>query len=189
MIPFHVMQEIQEKIMRGYYDEDLEDADFIRDVSEVCNNISEKYNDICNSFPDIFSNYYELKDYYAEEYPYLRYRDIVWVKMADMKRNHNDDEISEFVKSLKYDEFLKTIYWKNIKEDKTYFSDKCELCGSKEKLHVHHRNYDNHGLEHKREVQDNDLMVVCETCHKKIHGFIICKYGVFMDKEKLKTTK
>jgi len=43
---------------------------------------------------------------------------------------------------------------------------KCELCGKKKNLHVHHTTYENHGLEH---IHLNDLMVLCKICHAKFH--------------------
>jgi len=41
----------------------------------------------------------------------------------------------------------------------------CEKCGSPVRLKVHHLNYQNLGNEKKE-----DIMVLCESCHKEIHG-------------------
>lgn len=41
---------------------------------------------------------------------------------------------------------------------------KCSKCGIRQKLHVHHLNYDRLG----NELQ-SDLMVVCNNCHNWFH--------------------
>lgn len=41
----------------------------------------------------------------------------------------------------------------------------CQLCNSKDKtLNVHHRTYERRGNE-----QNNDIIVLCEDCHRKFH--------------------
>ena len=42
---------------------------------------------------------------------------------------------------------------------------KCCKCGTKEKLHIHHLNYDSVFNERAK-----DLITLCEDCHKKEHG-------------------
>jgi phage terminase large subunit GpA-like protein len=41
---------------------------------------------------------------------------------------------------------------------------KCQACGSRNKLHVHHNTYDRF----KRELM-SDLTGVCDSCHRRIH--------------------
>lgn len=41
----------------------------------------------------------------------------------------------------------------------------CELCKSEEKIHVHHKTYENLYNENLE-----DLMVLCSTCHRQIHN-------------------
>ena len=75
---------------------------------------------------------------------------------------------------LTYDEFLNTEYWLIISQ---YLKFKrnftCEDCGKKYsifgQLNIHHLTYDRHGREHLEEVQDEDLLVLCEQCHKNRH--------------------
>lgn len=46
---------------------------------------------------------------------------------------------------------------------------KCEVCQSKEDLHVHHLTYENLYNE-----KDEDLILVCKSCHFSIHkGYFI----------------
>ena len=67
-----------------------------------------------------------------------------------------------------YAEFLKTKYWAKVsarvlKRDKR----RCKMCGSKKDLNVHHKTYANHF----RELSHmDDLITLCRTCHKKVHG-------------------
>ena len=81
-------------------------------------------------------------------------------------------------------QYYKTKHWKNLRNKIAYGDDaKCEICGAHRwenykigkkkgqrkpkpvnKLHLHHKNYDNLGHE-KRE----DLMLLCDSCHKLGH--------------------
>ena len=75
------------------------------------------------------------------------------------------------IHTLTYDEFLQTLYWKAIAAYKRKQKDyKCELCGSSQKLNVHHKTYIIHGVEHNSEVIEKDLMLICEKCHGDIHN-------------------
>lgn len=80
-------------------------------------------------------------------------------------------EIQSVVSNMEYGDFLKTLYWKTIsaivKEDS---GNKCSKCGSTENLEVHHKTYDNHGLEHLKSIQDSDLTCICHKCHSKEHN-------------------
>jgi 5-methylcytosine-specific restriction endonuclease McrA len=40
----------------------------------------------------------------------------------------------------------------------------CQMCGSTDRIQVHHLNYDNLGNE-----KPEDLLVVCRQCHRKVH--------------------
>ena len=85
----------------------------------------------------------------------------------------DENSIKRKIKSMQYSDFLKTQYWEGVRCYKLRKADfKCELCGTKGKLNVHHRTYENHGLEHRRSVADKDLIVLCEKCHKKFHDII-----------------
>lgn len=74
------------------------------------------------------------------------------------------------IHTLTYDEFLQTLYWRAIAAFKRkQMGYKCELCGSSNKLNVHHRTYIIHGIEHYSGVIEKDMMLVCEKCHREIH--------------------
>lgn len=66
-----------------------------------------------------------------------------------------------------YKDYLKTYDWnetrKTVLKETNY---KCQLCGAKNvKLNVHHNTYENIGNEHRE-----DLIVLCDDCHKKFHN-------------------
>jgi len=46
-----------------------------------------------------------------------------------------------------------------------YVKDSCEQCGSKDRLHVHHKNEDI------RYNNPENLQTLCENCHKAHHAF------------------
>lgn len=67
-----------------------------------------------------------------------------------------------------YDEYLSYTHWNTIRMLKLEEADfKCQLCGNEDKLNVHHNNYDNLFMEAK-----SDLIVLCESCHKKFHDIV-----------------
>lgn len=97
---------------------------------------------------------------------------------------HTDkDKLSKFFKkykSMDYDEFLWSDYWRMIRELKlsynkyvsadteNYRANYCELCRKKDikKFHIHHTNYYVKGAEL---FNLNTLQVLCKYCHAKIH--------------------
>jgi len=67
---------------------------------------------------------------------------------------------------LDYDTFLKTNYWITISRYVRKLYPNCNRCQSKENLHVHHKTYINHGIE---ALHLEDLQVLCNSCHSKVH--------------------
>lgn len=74
------------------------------------------------------------------------------------------------IKSMSYDDFLKTKFWRAISEYMKFrYFYKCRFCGSYIDLVTHHKTYKNHGYEYLPDVMSSDLIVVCDKCHKRIH--------------------
>jgi len=63
-----------------------------------------------------------------------------------------------------YQDYLYSDIWIERRELMIKMVGKCELCGAINRLQVHHITYLNVGNEKKE-----DLMVVCKTCHTRIH--------------------
>jgi len=79
----------------------------------------------------------------------------------------NWKDIALKIKSMKYQDFLKTPYWKAIsKKKKLQAGFKCQLCNHSENLATHHRTYEIHGDELNNM---KELIVLCESCHSKFH--------------------
>jgi 5-methylcytosine-specific restriction endonuclease McrA len=71
------------------------------------------------------------------------------------------------LRNMPYNLYLQTDHWQHFRlkalDNAKYI---CQLCNSKEKkLDVHHRTYENRGRE-----TFNDVIVLCDGCHKKHHG-------------------
>lgn len=82
----------------------------------------------------------------------------------------NEELIAEAINKLSYKEFLETPYWETITDYKRSRADfKCEQCGSSINTCTHHKTYSRHGYEHRSDVIDNDLIVLCRECHQKEH--------------------
>ena len=66
-----------------------------------------------------------------------------------------------------YEVFLGSEYWRYVRKLKlTQSGNKCQICGSKEGLNVHHNSYNHHYKEHKHL---EDLVVLCRKCHETFH--------------------
>ena len=88
------------------------------------------------------------------------------------------DEMS--MKEWYHEVYLKSDYWKmrrlQIMDARGY---KCELCGSTNRLEIHHSSYDHLGEEY-----DNELFCLCRDCHQLIHNLIEKRKGNAADRER-----
>lgn len=66
--------------------------------------------------------------------------------------------------SAEYQAYIGSDGWRTRRAVKLQQSPKCEACGSRENLHVHHRSYENFGTE-----RMSDLRTLCESCHSWVH--------------------
>lgn len=110
-----------------------------------------------------FDNFGVFKNGYKQDNKFVFEMFMSWICEGE-----NDEEqhvpIGSFVLNS-YDEYLNHMHWnaiRTIKLEEAGF--KCQLCGNKDRLNVHHNNYDNLFMEEK-----SDLIVLCESCHKKFH--------------------
>lgn len=100
-------------------------------------------------------NFSSLNDYVLNRYKSL---------CTKMKKNI---ELSLLLKQMPYHLFLETDYWNTISGYKKYVSKfTCSKCKSKKRLQVHHTTYEHLGFEY---CNMNDLIVLCDKCHKKEH--------------------
>jgi len=94
----------------------------------------------------------------------MKRRMILFRKLIE-NRNYGKEEI----KTTEYRKYITSIEWKETATKLKREREKCELCGCSNHLVVHHISYDNLKEEYKSEIQDNWLMVVCISCHQRIH--------------------
>lgn len=72
-----------------------------------------------------------------------------------------------------YHKYLNSAQWKEKRKFALeFYGNRCGLCGSKYDLEIHHRSYKNIF----RELME-DLMILCETCHKRHHRNEVLKNG------------
>ncbi len=74
----------------------------------------------------------------------------------------------EFRKRLPYADFLKTRYWKEVRQLVLARDGKmCVICKATKRLDIHHDSYKHHGDE-KNHLED--LMTLCRDCHTEHHN-------------------
>lgn len=77
-----------------------------------------------------------------------------------------DAERVRILARMAYPEYLQTPEWQARKKIMRARADnRCQVCNTSEKLHVHHRTYDRRGNE-----RPEDLTVLCESCHDLFHA-------------------
>ncbi len=99
-------------------------------------------------------------------------RDNIWTRPLG-KPEHKWEDIRQpqprrlvELRSMPYADYLKTEHWRSIRRVAVYQArEKCERCGATGLLHVHHKTYENLGLETALDVE-----VLCPTCHRAEHG-------------------
>ena len=79
-----------------------------------------------------------------------------------------EEPMGRILKSYDYgNSFLKTLYWRIVRDYLLSIRDPVCACGSKHLLDLHHKTYDHHGWEH---LHLDDLIFQCMGCHKKEHS-------------------
>ena len=69
-------------------------------------------------------------------------------------------------RSMPYTEYLRSPEWRNRRiRALCVAGDACEECGVGYSLQVHHLTYERRGCE-----LPEDLVVLCKTCHRMVHG-------------------
>lgn len=91
-----------------------------------------------------------------------------WVKITELRKDVDFDEVATYIKSMDYRDFLASPYWQAVAEKVKIKNDwRCEICGKQSNnLNVHHPNYDFHGYELQNIAK---LKCLCKDCHEKFH--------------------
>lgn len=88
-------------------------------------------------------------------------------KSGELMDGVDFDAVGIRIRRMKYADFLITPYWIAISDIVKNKYKKCQRCGSRKQLEVHHTTYDHHGdeLNHME-----DLVCLCHNCHAQIHN-------------------
>lgn len=87
-----------------------------------------------------------------KDYDYEKYDKDKWNSRREWYRNS----------------YLHSEHWEKVREDALVRAGfRCEYCRTNKHLTVHHLTYKNIGHEN-----DEDLVVLCWSCHKKVHNKI-----------------
>ena len=90
-----------------------------------------------------------------------------------MKRKRNKPKKITGKMKSEYYAYLRSVQWKQKRQMAfDVYGKVCSLCNSRHDLEIHHRHYKNIFKE-----QIEDLMVLCESCHKTYHKKQIWKNG------------
>lgn len=83
-----------------------------------------------------------------------------------MVRAPRKQRIRKTKRGKQYESYINSAEWGRKKKECFELKGKlCQLCGSLEKLHVHHATYKNF----KNEDVENDLYILCSMCHDEYH--------------------
>ena len=86
---------------------------------------------------------------------------LVYSKEVDLY-----EQLLTELKRMGYSDYLNTEHWKHFRDEVfKFYGHKCQVCNGIDKLHVHHKTYENRGRE-----TFNDVILICDLCHAKIHG-------------------
>lgn len=77
------------------------------------------------------------------------------------------DTTAQDINRMTYAEYLKSGHWKELRKRRLKLDKySCQLCATKDGLHVHHKHYRG-GL---AQTKLEDLITLCKDCHAKHHG-------------------
>jgi len=82
-----------------------------------------------------------------------------WRRREKFKKFHVNDKRKWY-----REEYLKSDHWKSLRRHKLAKYPYCQNCGSTHNLDVHHRK-----CRHVYDVQINDLLTLCRSCHTLEH--------------------
>lgn len=105
-------------------------------------------------------------------------------KMVAESRGTDRNRIAGIIRRMDYTEFLQTRYWGIVAQEvKARAGWRCEECGNKKDLVVHHEDYREHGYDM---YHIDKLHCLCRDCHEVLHGIrerkSVCKKKVYSNK-------
>ena len=94
---------------------------------------------------------------------------ITFIIIASRTNNENKDIITQKVNI--YDILLQDSKWKYLSNKLKEKYGKCQICGCKKNLQVHHKYYLKYSdtMMNPWDYPEDAFIVVCDKCHKKLH--------------------
>ena len=121
-------------------------------------------------YPEAFEKWYEQHGLKQKQEAYKEWLETTAPKMRPRNRKKPKNKKQKGKKNKqkqqrpKYHEYIRSIEWKKKSRYWRKQTKACEMCGTTENLQCHHKHYRTLGHEQRR-----DIMVVCYTCHCKLH--------------------
>ena len=70
--------------------------------------------------------------------------------------------------SIKYNKYLSSNWWKSLRSRRLSSNNRCEICGNRNYLQIHHYNYEHkYAGDPKKAIKHTK--VLCNSCHKAFH--------------------
>ncbi len=89
-------------------------------------------------------------------------------RMVAESRGTDKNKIAGTIRSMKYEDFLHTRYWNLVSlQVKHDAGCRCEKCGGRHGLVVHHPDYKWLGFDM---YHTDSLQCLCRDCHERLHG-------------------
>lgn len=187
-ILMNVYRVIRMKQSKRFKDKNIEDL-----ISDVCSEEEEQLVYSANDYAETLVGYSgDVVEYYTNDSDFVSTLDVkenednsrigAYIKkwciptnglpdfvfkefFQDFSMSRAPQEIIPILRSMKYEEYLKTNYWRAVSKSVRNV-EKCALCGSTENLQVHHLTYEHRGCEH---LFPEDIQCLCKDCHLKVH--------------------
>lgn len=85
--------------------------------------------------------------------------------LLDQIEEEKNQKHIQYLRALPYNEYLLTDHWQQKRIGALERAgSRCQVCNASKGLNVHHRTYEHRGYEH-----DEDLLVLCKSCHQLFH--------------------
>lgn len=146
----------------------------IEEIKRAISRYTEVVKDTDLKFIKMGSSFFQnaIYDYFDDNYKLIiedEHKKVIPETKVEIDIDSLDGygKLIHYLKSMPYDKYLETEHWKHFRNEALKWAGhKCQLCNKEDTtLVIHHKTYENRGRE-----TFNDVIVLCENCHKLIHG-------------------
>lgn len=143
---------------------------YIDEFKEINEKFGKGCDELIKSLIELVSSQIKHKQHICSPWDYLKAITHGLLEngtLTSLFTNCKIQTIKDFnkLKIIEYKRYLETDYWKGIRQKIKKKNNRCQLCSSRERLEIHHNNYDCLFLE-----TEDDLTVLCHRCHSKFHN-------------------